>query len=57
MYPSPLPPSPPRSLSLSLARSLDVFLGHVDEVYFVEQVRNGFLPASSQGPKINIQIP
>ncbi len=57
MYPSPLPPSPPRSLSLSLATLLDVFLGHVDEVYFVEQVRNGFLPASLRGPKINIQIP
>jgi hypothetical protein len=57
MYPSPLLPSSPCSLSLSLAMSLDVFLGHVDEVYFVEQVRNGFLPAGSRGPKINIQIP
>ncbi len=57
MYPSPLPPSPPRSLSLLLATSLDVFLGHVNKVYFVKPVRNGFLPAGVRGSKINIQIP
>jgi hypothetical protein len=33
MYPSLLPPSPPCSLSLLLATSLDIFSGHVDEVY------------------------
>jgi hypothetical protein len=57
VYPSPLLPSPPCSLSLSLATSLDVFSGHVNEVYFIKQVCNGFLPAGSRGPKINIQIP
>jgi hypothetical protein len=57
MYPPPLPPSLSRPLSLSLATSLDVFLGHVNEVYVIKQVRNGFLPAGLQGPKINIQIP
>jgi hypothetical protein len=57
MYPSPLLPSPPCSLLLSLAMLLDVFLGHVDKVYFVKQVRNGFLPAGSRGPKVYIQIP
>ncbi len=57
MHPSPLPPSPPRSLSLLLATLLDIFTGHVNEVYFVGQVHNGFLPAGSRGPKINIQIP
>jgi hypothetical protein len=56
MYPSPLPPSPPCSLSLSLASCWTYFLGHVNKVYFVEQVRNGFLLAGLRGPKINIQI-
>jgi hypothetical protein len=45
MYPSLLLPGPPCSLSLLLATLLDVFLGHVDKVYFVKQVRNGSLPA------------
>jgi hypothetical protein len=57
MYPSLLLPGPSCSLSLSLATLLDLFLGHVDEVYFVKQVRNGFLPAGSRGPKVYIQIP
>ncbi len=57
MYPSPLLPGPPCSLSLLLATLLDVFLGHVDKVYFVKQVRNGFLLAGSWGPKVYIQIP
>ncbi len=57
MYPPPLLPSPPPPLFLSSATSLDVFLGHVNEVYFVKQVRDGFLPAGLQGPKINIQVP
>jgi hypothetical protein len=57
MDPPPMPPSPSCPLSLLLAMSLDVFSGHVDEVYVVKQVRNGFLPAGSRGPKINIQVP
>ncbi len=57
MYPSPLLPGPPCSLSLSLATLLDVFLGHVDKVYFIKQVCNGFLLAGLWGPKVYIQIP
>jgi hypothetical protein len=57
MYPPPLPPSPSRPLSLLLATSLDISLGHVNEVYVIKQVCDGFLPAGSRGPKINIQIP
>jgi hypothetical protein len=57
MYPSPLLPGPPCSLSLLLATFLDIFLGHVDEVYFIKQVCNGFLAAGSRGPKVYIQIP
>jgi hypothetical protein len=57
MYLSPLLPGPPCSLSLSLATSLDVFLGHVNKIYFVKQVHNGFLPAGLWGPKVYIQIP
>jgi hypothetical protein len=57
MYPPSLPPSQSCPLSLSSATLLDVFLGHVDEVYVIKQVRNGFLLAGSRGPKIDIQIP
>jgi hypothetical protein len=57
MYPPLLLPSPPCPLSLSSTTSLDVFLGHVNKVYFVNQVCNGFLPAGLRGPKINIQVP
>ncbi len=37
--------------------SLDVFVAHVDEVYFVDEIHNYLLPLGLWGPEVKIQVP
>ncbi len=52
-----LSPSTLRPSSLSSTTSLDVFAAHVDEVYFVGEIRDDLLPLGSWGPEVKIQVP
>jgi hypothetical protein len=54
--PPPLPPSPPCPRSLSSALALMEPARRVNDVDFVEEIRNGLLPLRSWGSEIDVEI-